>query len=586
MDDIAFFNTNGLGIRGGIFSEAGKVSADHAVHEAASEIPTLPGAEIGTAAEDPASATAETSTMRQRRPTKVQTLDVTAPSEAPGTESIEVGLARTDTAPASIDIGASTNREPSLSETKKWFGKIGRPQSESSQTVINGPVNASQESLSKQRSRNGERTSLTATPNPAESSTTSENSTRPPSPPLGGDISSYSPPPNRLSIGSINKATSDQTVPAPLDNATESSSTAALLTSLRARDKKAIQSQVNSQVNTARDAVKKWGVNWAKRRTNFPNKLDEREGSRPAALYGQPEEESVIRSSNAPDSPSQTQSPTLKERLDAAAHQASTRQRSASSASASSATGLRPTLLQSPSKSAVAPVNPSTSPPQWTLASHPMSEAARDTVPTPHPPRASNGNAVYTQPSAGRTMVVPRVPKRPGEVIGMGSHPESGFVRRISAEDRVESRDGESVLPARRSAKTSASVQEAGEIPLPSMAIDPPQCPPAALDRTSQAKSAEDSGSPTSPLVRSDSAPPASVSPHHPPYNPLPTYIATDSPSTDDEPAPRVEGTPDTQSQSEVDLRSGSSSAEDTLRMVARRHEENRSARQSDESPR
>ena len=32
-------------------------------------------------------------------------------------------------------------------------------------------------------------------------------------------------------------------------------------------------------------------------------------------------------------------------------------------------------------------------------------------------------------------MIVPRVPKRPGEVTGMGSHPDHGMVRRISAEE-------------------------------------------------------------------------------------------------------------------------------------------------------
>jgi hypothetical protein len=58
--------------------------------------------------------------------------------------------------------------------------------------------------------------------------------------------------------------------------------------------------------------------------------------------------------------------------------------------------------------------------------------------------RTSNGSAtVMLQPSAGRGMVVPRVPKRPGEVTGLGSHPSQGMTRRISGDEDGEGQMGQ-----------------------------------------------------------------------------------------------------------------------------------------------
>jgi len=547
MDDISFFDTSKLGTRGGIFSEAGKVAADQAILEMGVEPIAQPAVIAG---EDPASAIAETATLRLRHPSKSMTLDGTPLSEIVKEETPEIGLPRTDSAPPTLANGTSAKKGTAVLEIKNWFPGNGRSPSLSSQTVVNESHNASQESLDKPISRDNEIEKLAAQyaigPVLPESGSASESSTRPSSPPMKGDSSVNSL--GRAPSNSSDSALTERAIPAP-DNAAASSSTTALLNNIRARDKKAIQTQVNS----ARDAVKKWGVNWAaKRRTNIPSKLDERDEDRPAALYRPAEEdEGADQSSTAPLSPTSSQS--LKDRLNAAAnapHALPNRVRSTSSASHDSASSSRPSLLPSPSKTTVAPVNHSSSPPKWTLASsRPITEVATDTVPAPNPSRRSSGSAVYVQPSAGRTMVVPRVPKRPGEVTGMGSHPVQGMVRRVSTEDRTElERDQQRpALAPRPSTEEPLPTDHSVSVPPPSHPLDPLRqspLPTANEPRTDEAIISDDqlaesalSISSTPPpeeaLVRSESAP-LSISLHSIPIpkDPLPVPIAQNGVST------------------------------------------------------
>ncbi len=561
MDDIAFFDTSTLGIRGGIFSEAGKVSTEQALQETLAERASQSAVDLVSSAEDPASVTAETPALRKRHLAKAQSLD-TSPAGFGAEDTPEGGLPRKDTAPAAI----ATAQQKAV--TNKW---LPQPSSLASQASTSDSASASHESLGQssistetQRVEDDSLAEAIATPLPMEGDIPSKHSSRAPSPPHHLSFHSLARP----STDATNNVTTERAIPHQ-ENASPSSSTTTLLNSLRIRDKKAIQSQVNS----AKDAVKKWGVNWAaKRRANVPGQLDERDESRSAALYRPPEDDIPAGHSRPPESPSQ---PSLKERLDAAA-QSLNRERSASSASKSSLPGSRPNLLSSPSKSSAAQVSPSTSPPNFSLATSRLTSAPVS-VPAPNPQGRSSGSAVYTQPSAGRTMVVPRVPKRPGEVTGLGSHPVQGITRRISAEDGE--RDDGKVSPHRGSEGTLSRMLSAvvGE-QMAEEATEDLHSPVFAEDTDAGAATSSPSPPSGEQLVRAESAPPHIISPFldpPPPPNGIGPTVEGVPPSNGeraemkDNPPLLFEQTSLADDSSEPNVKS--SSAEDALRSVAER---------------
>ena len=525
MDDIAFFDTSLFGIRGGIFSEAGKLPRDQAGVETAPESTIQPG-DVVMAAEDPSSAVPEVPTLRQRHLAKSQTLDTTHPIEILQVETSE-RMPRKEAPPNAV-LGIP-KRPPEVNATKQT-NQLDQSASLSSQAESGGPRNGLQEGVDWRlsiaeadksasdlvdKSAIGD-TQIVSRQSPMNGGNASSSLTGAISSQLIGERSTLSLP--KSSTDSARSSTDDLPVIPVAENAAEIPSTAALLNSIRTRDKKAIQ----SQVNTARDAVKKWGVNWAaKRRTNLPDKLDERDENHPAALYLPPENQAGPSGlGKSPESPNHAQ--TLKERLDAAAHSPPNRARSASSSSRNSTTGSKPALLSTQPKSAVAPGEPSTMPLKLTVASsRSSSEILRDSVAGPNSSWPTSGGSVSTQPSAGRTMIVPRVPKRPGEVTGIGSHPVEGIVRRISADDRLDAENGSSVPPPRASMEERIASQQGFSAVPPLIDLETVErlVPAASTSNMDDPISTDDLSEPVRPLtartpspgeefVRSESAPP------------------------------------------------------------------------------
>jgi hypothetical protein len=296
-----------------------------------------------------------------------------------------------------------------------------------------------------------------------------------------------------------------------------------LLNSFRARDKQAIA----AQMNTAKSAVRKWGIDFAaKRRADFQQVQPESGAAGGSGgLKSQPD--TIPRAENTAASTSGTgtslgHSPgrSLQERLNDAARAAAAanlsagsgvtgignRERSASNLSntttSSSASG-RPTLLSSPSKSGVVEPSASVSEPNFTLATHrsnpnDQSSIRRDSATANT--SVSTSPPVLMQPSAGRSMIVPRVPKRPGQVTGLGSSPGSGLTRKTSDSSEVALASGVSgeskdVTPPRKSTETN-SFRPASDEPK-ALATPPPPLPARTIEDV-------DGGA---EMQRSDSAP-------------------------------------------------------------------------------
>ncbi|KAK8858495.1 hypothetical protein IAR55_002722 [Kwoniella newhampshirensis] len=475
MDDLAFFDTSRLDVRGGIFSEATKVKRD--VEGEVEELTEPNGApvEIQTSNEDPSSATPATaSNLRKRHAGKSKSIDVRGIGNTES-ETPELGFSRTETAPPGTNVGTSTKKTAAIQATKKWFAHTGasRPPSLSSQTVTGGLPDSSTDSLERARSRSSDRhgailvdslapesnfsntpevTALQVSSSTAGLAETGDIATaisRPESIPQNIDVR-FSQPSEAPSITGSNISTETIDTAHPTAPAVSSAS---LINSLRSRDKKAIQ----AQMGTAKEQMRKWGVNFAaKRRAGSMNHEhpEEREEHRAPALYRPPEADPrddapIPITAVAQHSPGIGLS--LQDRLNAAAHAAHStttplnipaRERSASSSS-------RLSLFNSPSKAGIAPA--SSSPPGWTLSSsRPTTGVAKDEASTTHPTSSSSGtmdqtrrpssssHTVSTQPAPGRSMVVPRVPKRPGQVTGIGSNPGESMVRKISTEDGLQ----------------------------------------------------------------------------------------------------------------------------------------------------
>ncbi|RXK41609.1 hypothetical protein M231_01108 [Tremella mesenterica] len=446
MDDIAFFNTSQLDIRGGIFSSARKASLvpRNETEEISDPI------EISTSAEDPASATAETPALRKRRTAKSQTLSTTASLNDEGDEPlVKDSISRVETAPPTLVSGHPNRKATAIQATRKWFATTSHRPSSSLSHSPSSSNNPSQDNLLLSRSKSSEPTPTSAiTPDPTGQ--TPRLSVTEPStalPVSTGSSDSLDPPSSeRQDLTRSSSPESNHTIGKP-----GVSSTATLISSLRARDKKALASQVNA----ARDTMKKWGVNFAaKRKAGLkPDVLDDRDPDKPAALY-RPEEDEV----DIPSSPQfkhSTESPglSLQDRLNAVAHVTTSRPMRAGSTSSQQSLSGRPALASSPKfvTEKILGVSPPTG---WTLGSGgPTTEVVKDaasgstTTPatissiskspmTTNSKGTSNassvsgpgikrtqstGPTVSMQPHAGRSMVVPRVPKRPGEVTGFGS---------------------------------------------------------------------------------------------------------------------------------------------------------------------
>lgn len=481
MDDIAFFDTTGQDVRGGIFSSASKYRS---ASETQPEEPTADDAvkapeQIITSNEDPASATPETTGPGQRVPSKAKTL-------GPGLESLAKeeavkAISRVDTAPAEIGAATAPKR---TSGFEKWF-----PPVPGLVPSLTGEKDASSSSTAplavRDKGINGSaveprRASMSAGPKLVipDSNPSSSSGARTPSPPhlIETPISMRSLPGTSGSIDtgsnpSINSIapSSNLTASSPSSTTTtaSASSSATLLSAVkqyRAGDKKALQ----DITKTGMDGVKKGWMSFAAKRKALVSGEPPSPEQKPAnpVPYRPAEDDrdaaagiAVGRTSMSGDGLSRSmEGKSLKERLDAAAHlnaAASTSATAGTSASMTTVTGrprsgtessksslsAKPSLLSSPSKSSVPTLSPTSAPhANWTPVSrtgdadHPAADPVR---------RGSSGSItsvkgktqvqpVLTQPGVGKGMVVPRVPKRPGEVTGLGSSPGQGMVRKVS----------------------------------------------------------------------------------------------------------------------------------------------------------
>lgn len=511
MDDIAFFDTASLDIRGGIFSSASKYWSDPtkaATEEAVAE-EAKANEEVIASPEDVTGGGLDG--IRKRRPSKSRTLDATLDKDEP-----TIGIARVDTAPANLDAGVSTSVQKRTSGLDKWFSPV------PSVTSLIGTPDSSTSSSSTTKAATPiiqpkPRTLSSAIPSSSTSTPTLITPSAPPS--SSRDPSPSSKPQSPVSIPSTSSdrrtsidtsslaSTTLGTSPVTnTDGTSPATSSAALFSAVkqfRAGDKKALQ----DITKTGMDGVKKGWMNFAAKRKVTPlggapaspeqqvehrpskpvpyRPMEEDAGTAYARAMGQGssldggERKSVVDNGVGKS---------LKERLDAAAHAASLASASASgsvshSASNSISTPVpmsintngrsrsgtdsskhsttttshtsKPSLLSSPSKISVPTLSattPSIGDTQWTPVARP---SATDITPADLSITSerrsmdevvgrlsmdsirSSGSTrqqqpVSVQPGMGRGMVVPRVPKRPGEVTGLGSSPGVGIVRTIS----------------------------------------------------------------------------------------------------------------------------------------------------------
>lgn len=252
-----------------------------------------------------------------------------------------------------------------------------------------------------------------------------------------------------------------------------------IIESIRARDKAALEARAMA----SKTKMFKWGTeSLAKGRAEYARlRQSQAESSRapaaaaqpvpvPAPLYRPPSEDggsSASPSSHTALSPAKTFQERLNERARAAAAAAdgSGRDRSASNASASSGSARHALLSASPSKADAAISAPTTSEPELVMTTRrspdkPSASADHDAR---RPSFNATSPAVQKQPLAGVGMTVPRVPKRAGQVTGLGSSPASA-----------------ALLSASQQSSRASTAESTPAISHPStpVEVDPPSLPP------------------------------------------------------------------------------------------------------------
>lgn len=595
MDDLAFFNSCDYPVRGGIFDYAAKIKRN----AKGEKEDTFQSSEESKHETVSSSSEASSTTLRQRHQKQTSHTSTTVvpsptpPAASPSLLSSQLGadtgteIVRAETTPATFSSSSASSRKAAaLSATRKWFAAPGVKPSSSMTQNLTGSAgqelnddSSTSENLSKRSSESQEvdrkigqrgqknwenrpevtsvEVSLSTTshpdiPGPVQASRVSDLTSDSTST-LGLVAASPSKVSETSSIATSSTEMSLKTIPtdrneiSTIPHQLGMASTSSLISSLRSRDKKALQAQMGS----AKEQMKKWSVNFGAKRRLKAGTTDEGDGSEKdegkQALYRPREEEQDVRDDDHVPSPSQSHSHkrttssqshglSLQERLNAAAHETHAavlphtpsnpmfipeRQRSSSTAS-------RPSLLSSPSKTpSLAPVG--ISPPAWApVGGRPtvgvLSDEAASTssnilaaqaqsMPEGHTRRQSISIPVSTQPAAGRSMVVPRVPKRPGQVTGIGS--SDLLPSKMDGESTVERDQGEGLklgptenlkdehrpvpptLPPRKNIETIQSEEKREQEPCgisPAHTVGvPPPLPPrkSALDPPSKPKRLE-----------------------------------------------------------------------------------------------
>ncbi|ODO05239.1 hypothetical protein L198_01929 [Cryptococcus wingfieldii CBS 7118] len=645
MDDLAFFDTSSLPIRGGIFDLAAKVERN-----ATGEKVEPPVEAPVVSKEDPDSAVPTTTSIRQRQKKKSQLAEGETVFPAPASQSsTDSGppIPRTDTAPPAIATANSSavKKAAALAATKKWFAQTG-PKSPSlaaqamvgSQGAAAAASSSSAPALgipkdSSEKTGNWENQPEVAPVEVSSSTTPSAESIRGHN--NNGSITSMpgqTVPSGPSSVKGFDTSSTLSGSSTETANPTApQASTASLISSFRSRDKKAIQAQVGS----ARDQVKKWGVSFAARRKATREGGDLGAGDEVVdmdeaglrALYRPREEEEDARDDEPlPVQPLSVGSQrSLQARLNAAAHDTGAsplpRSRSPSGQGVSipgrnrSHSSSKHSLFSASPRAASPRASASTSPSQWIpTAGMPTTGIAKDdhAVGSPgssisasgtqgHSRRHSNATAISLQPTSGRSMVVPRVPKRPGQVMGFGSDMSSqsgeiGSSLKKADEDKGAEHAEPEVLtvgqpPELPPRKSTDGVSDKANDTLVSRSVPPPRpssltsLPPPLPGRkpspadSDRSRDVTHSGISSTPGALS----PPRTSPNRP--NPVPDKgslidgkSSDPSPPSDDTLISSVRRSESRRLPSESTSASPAYGAQESLRLVAQRHEEAKKA--------
>ncbi|WOO77312.1 putative PH domain-containing protein [Vanrija pseudolonga] len=375
MDDIPFFDTSSLSIRGGIFNEAGREPAEEATESA----------EATNGVSDNASIKSK-SVLSSAASTKSTLVSHSDDESTIGKRS----LLRSETLP--LDDNKKSNKSASALARLSALS-TSRPASVRSEaTTLVGDDKAKDKSADKVQDK----------PAARRSATMGDVLGRSPAIPEASDsvstLPSYRSTPSQDDDGASINTT---------DTASSRVTTQTLLSAVRARDKTALSSQVNVARDLAKDSVKKWSMNWNKKKT--AKEGDDDSSTPPSTAspsYFAPSNDD--HQSHPPHHQRAHDGLSLQERLNAAAQKASStsprnslqssHQRQTSNASAE--------LSVSPSASRT--TFPATQPiPE---RSHSASESISSSPPAYQQPRAPS-------------MVVPHVPKRPGVVTSIAHDP-------------------------------------------------------------------------------------------------------------------------------------------------------------------
>ncbi|ORX40174.1 hypothetical protein BD324DRAFT_648776 [Kockovaella imperatae] len=483
MDDTAFFDTANEPIRGGIFSYLAREIPSHPLSE-----PVIPPVSTSSSLQQKAEL------LRKRFGKSRATL--------PANGNVEEVIPRVDSAPA--DMVRPTSRSMTKASSR-MFGWTAKSRSRSREEAVveddRKTVKSVATTLTMERSpAQPEATSSEVSLQSTESAPTVFTATAITHEPLSRSSSNESSSSKSLQkvMSGIMRVSSKEGKPRPVsppkpktaptpplkpEEDSPERPTASLFSALRSRDKsQPLSSQANSVMQTG---LASWRDMRARRAEKHGHAAE-----KPPALYRPLDADEVAmaahtRTGSSSGSLERTVSPTmtLQERLNATVQATSaipvqqsssstsnTANRDRASSSASNSRGNRPSLVGSPSQK---PAQASTSLPTggWTLeSSGPTTDVTMPILPDPRgdsqrPPQSSPASStVSKQPSAGKSMIVPRVPKRPGQVVGIGSFGEGKVTRRFSAGDEgVEDGGGGGKPGVQRSIADDAKSEKGGE---------------------------------------------------------------------------------------------------------------------------
>ena len=473
MDDLAFFDTRHLRARGGLFDEAGKQKdVDIKADIGPDGLEPIPINK--TRATSGESELSRKSSVKSRQPPSmaVQALDL--PQGKPAR------LARTEDDAQSVGSASQHSITKSISEsTRKWLATKtgGLESSNEDDHRVSDPATPASPNTAARRAiektgvgfeirSSGASTPAEAVDTSVEAVTSATSGGRVMDRAQDDDVAldqlpstSNSGTPGFVPRGTLPSGSTDADAAAVGSAATA----AALMNNIRARtaDKKALQSSVNE----ARDAVRKWGKNWAAKRTVGGLGAAAQEAEISQKLQAVEQQIQKTKEGSSPSKPiesSPRQGTSLQERLALAASLAASPPGSNPSLPRQSLDGQR--LDAASVKSATS-----------------AEDGRRDSMNEARP-----SAPVRQQPAGMAAMAVPRIPKRPDAVTAISSEahlPDSSEITSsaVSHSPLGASPKGPAVIP---SATPSTTLPASASVSSLSQLVSPPR-PVAEISHTS-----------------------------------------------------------------------------------------------------